>query len=66
MDPLSKAELIKSLNMVQLIQSTANSLSDDQDEEHQFAFRMATLVNSAGTEMIAGAMKYVPSSHGWA
>ena len=57
MDPRVKAELIKSLNLVQLIQVTTSALGRDDDDGYEFAFRMGTLVNTAGTEMVEGVVK---------
>ncbi len=56
MDPLAKSEIIKSLNLVSVLRSTSEGIAGADDSE-DFLFRLSTLVNAIGTEMVLGIAK---------
>ena len=58
MDPLAKAEMIKSLNLVQIMRVTSEAIGGLEDIE-DFTHRVATLVNAVGVETIVGIVKFV-------
>ena len=56
MDPIAKADLIRSLNLTTLIPEITARNSDDSSLE--FDLRLATLVDTMGTELIEGLTKF--------